>query len=79
MDLECAMTGNPVTLDPKRLVSGPCWDLYLSYRLFESLSLAVAMMFHVNSCGLTVHSDLFEELECFKHALQSMSRQAVCF
>ena len=24
--------------DPKRLVSGPCWDLYLRYQLFESLS-----------------------------------------
>ena len=29
---------NPVTPDPKRLVSGPCWNLYLEYQLFESLS-----------------------------------------
>ena len=27
-----------MTLDPKRLVSGLCWNLYLRYQLFESLS-----------------------------------------
>ena len=33
------MTGTPVTPDPKRLVSGPCWNLCLRCQLFESLSL----------------------------------------
>ena len=32
------MTGTPVTPDPKRLVSGPCWNLHLRCQLFESLS-----------------------------------------
>ena len=36
--MECKITGTPVTPDPKRLVSGPCWNLYLRYQLFESLS-----------------------------------------
>ena len=32
------MIGTPVTCDPKRLVSGPCWNLYLWWHLFEPLS-----------------------------------------
>ena len=28
--MECIITGTPVTLDPKRLVSGPCWNLFES-------------------------------------------------
>ena len=38
VDMECIMTGTPVTPDPKRLVSGPCWNLYLLCQLFESRS-----------------------------------------
>ena len=38
VDMECTMTGTPVTPNPKCLVSGPCWNLYLMYQLSEPLS-----------------------------------------
>ena len=39
VDMECTMTGTPGSLDPKRLVIGPCWNLFVRFQLFESLSL----------------------------------------
>ena len=65
--MEYTMTATPVTPDPKCLVSGPCWNLYLKCKLFESLSFAVAMLFHVNSSGLTVYFGLLR-----KYSVSSM-------
>ena len=63
--MESTMTGIPVTVEPKRLVSGPCWNL----KCLNPCSLAVAMMFHVNSSWTHRVFWSIEELECFKHAL----------
>ena len=54
---------------PKRLVSGPCWNLYLRCPLFESLSPCCC---HDVPCEQQWTHSVFrsvEELECFKHAL----------
>ena len=68
--MECTMTGTPVTLDPKRLVSGPCWNLCLWYQLFESLSPCCC---NDVPCEQQWSHSVFwsvEEMKCFKHALQ---------
>ena len=70
VDMECTMTGTPVTLDPKRLASGPCGNLYIRCHLFESLSPCCC---HDFLCEQQWTHGVFrsvEELECFKHALQ---------
>ena len=68
-DTESTTAGTHMTSDPKRLVSGPCWNLNLGCQLFASLPLAVAMMFPVNSSWN--HSVFWsvEELECFKDGM----------
>ena len=59
--MECTMTGTPVTPDPKRLVSGPCWNLHLRCSIvLNPVYLAVAMMFYVNSSVLTVYFGLLK-------------------
>ena len=70
VDMEYTMTGTPLTLDPKCLVSGPCWNLYLRCQLFESLSPCCC---HDVPCDKQRTRTVFwsvEELECFKRALQ---------
>ena len=70
VDMECTMTGTPVTPDPKCLVSGPCWNLFLRCQLLESQSPCCCR--DVPCEQQWTHSVFWsvEELECFMHTLQ---------
>ena len=56
--------------DPKRVLSGPCWNQFLRCQLFESLSPCCC---HDVPCEQQWTRGVFrsvEELECLKHALR---------
>ena len=69
MEMENKTAETPVTSVPKHSVNGPYLNLNVRCELFESQSLAVAMMFHEHSSWSVSESGSFKDLDCFKHAL----------